>query len=1518
MILLHKNDILKGQMAILLRGFDIIIWLTEAQCYIQADYGIGYEVDIMSIQSSHKSLTLVTLLLLSSFAGLIALPSAAAVNETTSGTITGTETWSGTMNLVDDILVAEGSKLIVNAGTTVNIPPGKFIDVAGAICIGDTSCGASGGSASNMARFVWSLPADYTKSGRCYDNTTSYLTNTDAACGSGMIIRSTIDQAVTSINFAHFENAYGYPIYVQSLQQIQYGALIFDGSSTTATGLSFKDVNTSNVLAVDFAAPLLKDSTFSLGVDERQYDAAAVRAYSAGAGILATMRIENSVFTGDVSPECSATGADAGLSVVYVEDSYIAFDGLDISDNTHGLFLRGTSGWVSNSTIATKCSAIDTNSHKETGTLKHKLIIENSVLTTDEGAGITAYSGAIVHATNNVISGAAEGSGIDVSSSTMELHRNTIGPIGGWNGLWIYGTSDVVAENNTIQDTGKEPVLIGEYHFKDQGWSVPSPTAARLYLANNIIDGNIGECESQMYNGKFACPAVHVFMSSATVINNTITNNNGDIIRAKGAIINVQDNIAETAGGFAANISHYDDDYGNKYGTIGYFSGNTWTNATQIYNVTESRVTVQSEYIPDPSGGELYPVSIRWLGAECPWVQAECLQVSPTKELPPRFMPLALEVIDNSTVFSYADLQNFDTTKIHTQAQNSAWGAQVRQGELVRYQVKAKNSNVADATVVISDATGLPLYTLNTDAFGFTQFVSLPSDFLLDRNWNHQVGETNVQIPGETDSSGNPIFIDENSCADGYDNDGDTFVDSKDIDPDPVGSADTDSNSNCDAGNREMPFYSVNAYKFGKGTKEFNYVLTGPIDDVINLDNIKPSVTVEQNDGFSFATNAVLTGSAWDGLAGPYAKDIIAYEAQFGLVKKVEIQPPGSTDWYSAVDTSQAMGEITLSNHPFKTWSFTWDLSAHPEGEGDVTFRVRSYDGLDYSPIEVRKFKLNLVAPTILVETPNDGSTHDSGKVLFTGTATDPYTGTWGSDIQGIWFDITGPENSQGEAYRSHFDVTGSTAWSYEWQFNELPTGLYTFDIWASDSDFCIDLPGICTVETRTLQINNDNQPPIVQLSEPLNMDVIRVSEETIIQGVARDNDGQVTRVEIDIFDLASGFVLNNGPNPVTTFAPNGAWSTTWDTSDLIHDQQYEIVVVAYDGEDYSAEVRNRIIIDNPTDLNNLPPTFNDTDWQSTVTIFCDAKSTSIDRCGSGAIIDLTQFFADPDGIGGAADALIFDIYDDVSNLDDDDYMYYINLDAQGVATYNPPYVQSGSSVSDWSLVGVIFEARDAHDSVIYSHKVNIIVKAVSFTVERVDEGDLSFDNPANFKGQGLPGSTVEALIQQGGLRVNSTRVLSDGTWSMDISMSQLNTETSRNVIFEMDGQVFQDSTNTDDQSWSLKVAGESSGTSSTVMLVLGIIALIAILAAGAFFFIEFEEFNEDEAAAEQTTEVEEDPYAWGKAKIAPEIPAAAAASAVATVEPAQQVVTQEASQHPGWIWDADSNQWVADPNYQQ
>ncbi|MBT5843843.1 MAG: right-handed parallel beta-helix repeat-containing protein [Euryarchaeota archaeon] len=1454
----------------------------------------------MKNTTSHKSISLVALLLLSILTGLITLPTASAVNETKSGIISGTETWTGTMNLNGDITVAEGAKLIVNAGTTVNIPYGNYIDVEGAICIGDSSCGSSSGSAGNQARFVWSTPTDYTITGRCFSNSSNDPNyNGDTACGSGMIIRSTIDQAITSIKYAHFENGYGVPFDTNQVSGKQYGILVFDGSSTTATGLTFQDINTSNIMALDLASPTITDSTFTLGVDGNGYDAAAVRAYGAGAGILGTMVIRDSVFTGSTEPDCGQQGG--GRSLLYVESSYVDFSNLDVKDNAYGLFLKQSSGSLTNSTINVKCSGIDTNSHKVTGTINHTLLVNDNTITTADGSGITAYDGAIVEANRNTISGAAEGSGFGIRSSVVTANNNIIGPIGGWNGLWIYGTSDVSAENNTIQDTGKEPVLIGEYHFNDQGWNVPTPTASRLYFANNQISNNTGVCNSQMYGGDFACPAIHMFMSSATLYDNTVTNNGGDGMRIKGSIVNAQRNTMEVSG-FAANISHFDDNYGSKYGSIAYFSGNSYSNASQIYNITESRVTVQSEYIPDAGGNELYPVQLRWLGPECPYVLDECLLVPSTAIMPPAFMPLALEVIENSTVFSYANLQNFDSSKIHVQNQNSAWGSQVREGELVRYQVKVKNSNVVDATVVIRDATGLPLYTLTTDAFGFTPEVSLPSDFLLDRNWNHLVGESNVQIPGVTDSEGNPVFIDEDSCADGYDNDGDAKTDDEDED--------------CASG-RELPFYSVEAFKFGKGQKDFDFVLSGSIDDVINLNNLKPSVTVTQNDGFSFATTVALTGTAWDGQNGPYPLDYVAYQSQFGLIKRVEIQPPGSTEWNSAIDTSGAGGIITKSNHPFKAWAFDWDMSGHPEGEGDVTFRVRSFDGLDYSPVEVRKYKLNLVAPTILVDTPNDGTTHDNGKVTFTGTSSDPYSGTWGSDIDSIWFDINGPNG-----YTANFNVPGSTAWAYDWIFQELESGQYDFRIWASDSDFCNVKTGWteCNYETRSITVNTDNAIPFVQLSEPLNSDTLRASETQLIQGVALDNDGLVTRVEITIFDLASGIEVNNGPNPVTTFAQNGAWHTTWDTSDLIHDQQYELVVKAWDGKNFSIEERIRITIDNPSDAENEIPEFNSTGWVSTITLFCDSNPTKQDRCNGGISIDLTEHFSDPDGIAGSStNGLIFDVFDDLTNLDDDNYGNYLTFNANGVVKYDPAYVTGLSNdISEWSLVGLMFEARDTYDSVAYSYKVNIVVVEVSFTVMRENTGPLGPETPAIFSGQGLPNSLVEARFDSlSGVRINQTRVNADATWSMEISSSLLSgIEGDSNIVFEMDDQVYSAPGENTDTLFKLSV-GDGETSSSNLGLILAIVVgVIILLGAGMFFLqVEYDDFDEDADLTAAEEQAAEDPYAWAKARQEPvSIPAAA----VATTPVVQQQVAaaSQASQHPGWLWDAQSNQWVADPNY--
>ena len=107
-----------------------------------------------NVQKS-KSIGLVSLFLVSLFVAMVSTaPAVTAVNETTSGTITGTETWTGVMNLDGDLLVAGGAKLIINAGTTINVPADKNIQIQGSICAGDSSCGASQASTGSPIRFI--------------------------------------------------------------------------------------------------------------------------------------------------------------------------------------------------------------------------------------------------------------------------------------------------------------------------------------------------------------------------------------------------------------------------------------------------------------------------------------------------------------------------------------------------------------------------------------------------------------------------------------------------------------------------------------------------------------------------------------------------------------------------------------------------------------------------------------------------------------------------------------------------------------------------------------------------------------------------------------------------------------------------------------------------------------------------------------------------------------------------------------------------------------------------------------------------------------------------------------------------------------------------------------------------------------------------------------------------------------------------------------------------------------------
>ena len=1448
----------------------------------------------------NKSLLLSFLMLTSVMIGLVGLmPTALAANETSNGTITGTEVWSGSHTLTGDVIVATGANLIVQPGTTVTIPNGTIIDVRGGLCAGDVACGASG-MASNSSRitFNWQEPTNASATGSCYGIFNGNHYNRDPSCNEGILLRSTVDIGATKLNHVSITNAYGMPRWVSEISEVRYGALVAEGSSPTMTGLKFTGINTTSLLILDLARPDIVGGEFTVGDDATSLIGSAIQAYGAGSTVQ-PLSLLAPVFTG-TDNGCGQN--DDGRHVLWVEESYVDIQNAVIASGDYGIRLDDSAGSVTSSTIDTTCNGIDVNNKKTAGNnVAYKLTVANNKITTDERSPLTAFNLAWVDFTNNVIDGASDGSGIQISKSQVTVSGGSIGPIGGWNGIWSIGESDVRVENVTIQDTAKEPIIAGEYHFGDSGWSVPGPSENRMYVANSIIESSGGECTGQKaWGGDFPCPAVHAFRSSMTLLNNDISiGGDGDGIRAVGAIMDVRNNLINSTG-TGANIKHHNTGYAGdpQYGTLAFFSGNTWTGVGQTYNISKSSVTIQSENIPIPNqaSNTSDPVTLTWPDVEAAsWTNWETQVLVPTCSVwPPQNFPLALEMTNNSTVLTYSNLTGLDTSNIYIDTSPIKWAVQIRKAEIVKFRTIVEGVRVGGATVLIEDSHGDDLYSLTTDSQGWTSEVSLASDFHLDMTGG---GPGGINPDRYADDEG------ENSCSDGMDNDGDLIYDSDDPD--------------CQAGSssREMSLYYVSAYKFGKGYKKYSLTMTnqtGVLAEIVTLENLEPSLSVSQNDGHSFKRSVNFTGTAHDGLwAGIYASDDLARWDQQGAVEQVQVKDPFTSDWIDmrlAVDDSNSGGEVTYNNHPFSHWYFEFDMSDQPEG--DYTFEFRAYDGVTESQIITRTIKLNTEPPTVWVDGPASGTNIDDGIVQFTGRASDAYSGIFGSDIQRIWFEVDGPNN-----YYNLFDKPGGTAWTADWTVGHLPSGTYTVKVWASDSAFCTNSPDECSPVELILEIDNDNALPFIQLLTPFDLQVITASEDTLLSGVARDNDGTVTKVEIVIKDPQAGFLeMPEGSHSlVTDIMANGGWATTWDTTNLVHNYHYIIEARSFDGFQYSEAASIEIVIDNPPNQDNTRPAFNSTAWPDSVTIFCEETGASQNRCGSGYSLDLTQYFSDVD----PGDSLSYYVLDQQDKFEDDYHAEVITIGSSGMANYNPLSMSFYfPDMEDWSLDDVIFEVRDSAGSTISSDPIDFDVVGVSFTSQcaglMVDGNfvagcpdEVNKDDIIVYSGNGRPSVNVIGETSAG-LRLGSTAVGEDGTWMMEIGANRLD-KGDNTIVFEY-GNVEQP-LNSDSQ---INVEGGGDEGTSVFMWILMVVgALIVLGVLGAvfvFFFVEFEEEFEDDL--EVPTE-DVDPYAWAKQGQQQQV--AAAPVEEAATEPVAAAAPAAVSGYPGWKWDAEQNKWVPD-----
>ncbi|MDP6912559.1 MAG: hypothetical protein QF736_01360, partial [Candidatus Thalassarchaeaceae archaeon] len=800
-------------------------------------------------------------------------------------------------------------------------------------------------------------------------------------------------------------------------------------------------------------------------------------------------------------------------------------------------------------------------------------------------------------------------------------------------------------------------------------------------------------------------------------------------------------------------------------------------------------------------------------------------------------------------------------SKVKIATQPTHFAVQVSRAELVRFQALIGGEKVSDALVIVEDALGNDLYRVKTGGDGFTPWVALPSNFHLDFRG----------LGGGDNPDGFADDEYEDSCSDGIDNDGDLTIDIAD--------------SSCDysAGTRELSLYRYTAYRFGYGYYSGQFTLEeNSLEETAHLENEAPTVIVTENDGHSFRRVVNITGSAHDGtLANSYLTDERAQWDQGGYVHAVQVRNPFTGSWEDAelaIDTSGAdEGEVTRFNRPFSSWYYNIDMTGLA-GEGDFTFEFRAFDGIDHSPVVSRTIKLNTQPPSIFVTTPSSFSSHDEGSVVFDGYSQDPYgcPDNCNTDIGLVYMQISGPNYQVTSPVETNSDGT----WDWEWDFSTRPRELttYTFTIWASDSDFCNGEVDECQPVVLTLTIDNRNSQPTISVNQPFSGTRISSSLDTALTGVARDFDGGVTRVDLEVKDVSNDYV-SVFETSTSEFSEDGIWEIEWDTTQLRHDAEYLLRFRSYDGIDYSSWTEVTIVADNPPNAGNNQPEFDSSGWQSEITLYCDSESNSVDKCTT-VEIDLKEFFSDADN-----DIQFISVYNDTSIDSDDRHALVVGVGTDGIARYDPAdMLFFNDDMESWTLNNVIFIATDAWDSRINSDPVNFRVVPLQFTIQEPEQSWVEEDEMAIYSGIGLPGKQVSVLI--GGNPVNNTIVSEDGTWELGIPASRIKGDSSI-PKFTYAGQT-------------TEVSAISKGEptpESTNWGTIGVVSVLAILslAALAYFtgFIGIEIDEEDEYKTPAQI-----PKNYGDEE--------------------EESSLERYDDHPGWLWDAASEEWVPDPDFEE
>jgi len=184
--------------------------------------------------------------------------------------------------------------------------------------------------------------------------------------------------------------------------------------------------------------------------------------------------------------------------------------------------------------------------------------------------------------------------------------------------------------------------------------------------------------------------------------------------------------------------------------------------------------------------------------------------------------------------------------------------------------------------------------------------------------------------------------------------------------------------------------------------------------------------------------------------------------------------------------------------------------------------------------------------PTAFIDSISPETANETDTVRFTGHGTDD-----GTILRYIW-----NSSIDGELYN------GSKAW---FDFSSFSSGTHVISLEIMDDR------GVWSSEvTATLQIIQympPNLKPTMVITLPRNNS--RVSGDTVLKGIASDEDGTVERVEVSI-----------DGGPWQTVTGTTIWKFKWDSEEA-GDGEITIGVRAFDGTEYSETVNLYLVVEN-------------------------------------------------------------------------------------------------------------------------------------------------------------------------------------------------------------------------------------------------------------------------------------------------------------------------------------------------